>query len=119
MEVVAMHSLLVQNFHTTKHCKMSTLTRANAKIGMRVHHQNVEDSDATIIKIVGDNFQIQWDSPAGIYWTVDFCLDRNGRLFTILDQPSETLVEKPCVSCQRMNNADVGSCWWCGNKPWN
>ena len=25
--------------------------------------------------------------------------------------------EKPCEHCKRSNDVGVGSCWWCGNKP--
>jgi hypothetical protein len=107
------------------------LTVDNIVVGLTVRHIGVNKCFAKITKVcrvaLGQeitSFELEWltkESTKG--WTITYNISFAG-VFTIVPCVGDIMVdsvsvrqEKPCVSCQRMNDIGVHVCWCCGSKP--
>jgi len=56
--------------------------------------------------------------PSTYHWGFG-CYNLDERLILLGQAPTTAKQDKPCQVCSKPNDADVKSCWWCGNLPFS
>lgn len=90
---------------------MTYLDKYNIKVGLKIKHSNVHDTDATIIDYNKDNhnFTVVWDNKYN--YNTKFNAYYLKKEFSLVEELS--ILEEPCGFCKKMNNIGVSVCWNC------
>lgn len=103
---------------------MIRLTKENSKVGMKVminSHIDLKNHYAIITEVPYVDYygKVHYNN-VKVKWTDDFqsgdCVWFDQEWF-IIDADESLVKKKSCQVCNRDNNSNSVSCWWCGNQP--